>query len=68
MFFLLSHLAVHLGVDSEKSLRETNRRFETHVEHFEKNITITNDGLFTKTDEDYKSNHPLMYVNFMQDD
>ena len=68
MFFLLTHLSVHLGVDSEKSLRETSRQFLNHVDHVEKNKVITNDGLFTKTDEGYKSNHPLIYENFMQDD
>ena len=68
MFFLLTHLSVHLGVDSEKSLRETSRHFLNHVDHVEKSTATTNDGLFTKTDEDYKSNHPLIYKNFMQDD
>ena len=68
IFFLLTHLSVHLGVDSEKSLRETSRHFFNHVDLVEKNTAITNDGLFTKTDEDYKSNHPLIYENFMQDE
>ena len=51
MFFLLSHLAVHLGVDSEKSLRETNRRFETHVEHFEKKRKMADQDSWKMKDE-----------------
>ena len=33
---MLNLLAVHLGVDTEKALRNTNRKFENEVEEFEK--------------------------------
>ena len=31
LFFMLNQLAVHLGVDTEKALRNTNRKFENEV-------------------------------------
>ena len=36
LFFMLNLLAVHLGVDTEKALRKTNRNFENEVINFEK--------------------------------
>jgi len=36
LFFMLNLLAVHLGVDTEKALRNTNRKFENEVKEFEK--------------------------------
>jgi len=36
LFFMLNLLAVHLGVDTEKALRITNRKFENEVINFEK--------------------------------
>jgi ATP diphosphatase len=36
LFFMLNLLAVHLGVDTEKALRNTNRKFENEVINFEK--------------------------------
>ena len=35
LFFMLNQLAVHLGVDTEKALRNTNRKFENEVKEFE---------------------------------
>ena len=36
LFFMLNLFAVHLGVDTEKALRNINRNFEKEVEGFEK--------------------------------
>ena len=35
LFFMLNLLAVHLGVDTEKALRNTNRNFENEVINFD---------------------------------
>ena len=40
LFFMLNLLAVHLGVDTEKALRNTNRKFENEVEEFEKGLNF----------------------------
>ena len=40
LFFMLNLLAVHLGVDTEKALRSTNRKFEYEVKEFEKGIKL----------------------------
>ena len=39
LFFMLNQLAVHLGVDTEKALRNTNRKFENEVINFENHAT-----------------------------
>ena len=38
---MLNLLAVHLGVDTEKALRNTNRKFENEVEEFEKGLKLS---------------------------
>ena len=38
LFFMLNLLAVHLGVDTEKALRNTNRKFENEVKEIEKSF------------------------------
>ena len=40
LFFMLNQLAVHLGVDTEKALRNTNRKFENEVKEFEKGLKL----------------------------
>ena len=40
LFFMLNLLAVHLGVDTEKALRNTNRKFENEVKEFEKGLKL----------------------------
>jgi uncharacterized protein YabN with tetrapyrrole methylase and pyrophosphatase domain len=40
LFFMLNLLAVHLGVDTEKALRNTNRKFEYEVKEFEKGLKL----------------------------
>ena len=40
LFFMLNLLVVHLGVDTEKALRNTNRKFENEVEEFEKGLNF----------------------------
>ena len=40
LFFMLNQLAVHLGVDTEKALRNTNRKFENEVKEFEKELKL----------------------------
>ena len=37
---MLNLLAVHLGVDTEKALRNTNRKFEYEVKEFEKGLKL----------------------------
>ncbi|MDP7407659.1 MAG: hypothetical protein QF495_13095 [SAR324 cluster bacterium] len=37
---MLNQLAVHLGVDTEKALRNTNRKFENEVKEFEKGLKL----------------------------
>ena len=37
---MLNQLAVHLGVDTEKVLRNTNRKFENEVKEFEKGLKL----------------------------
>ena len=68
MFFLLTHLSVHLGVDSEKSLRETTRKFKKYVDRLEKNSLIKKEESIEKENGEKKSNQPLIYENFMQID
>ena len=68
MFFLLTHLSVHLGVDSEKSLRETTRKFKKYVDRIEKKSLIKKEESIEKANGENKSNHPLIYENFMQID
>ncbi|MDP6382979.1 MAG: hypothetical protein QF385_07175 [SAR324 cluster bacterium] len=38
LFFTLNLLAVHLGVDTEKALRNTNRKFENEVKEIENSL------------------------------
>ena len=38
LFFMLNLLAVHLGVDTEKALRNTNRKFENEVKEIENSL------------------------------
>ena len=38
LFFMLNQLAVHLGVDTEKALRNTNRKFENEVKEIENSL------------------------------
>ena len=38
LFFMLNLFAVHLDVDTEKALRNTNRNFENEVKKFEKGL------------------------------
>ena len=40
LFFMLNLLAVHLDVDTEKALRNTNRKFEYEVKEFEKGLKL----------------------------
>ena len=40
LFFMLNLFAVHLGVDTEKALRNTNRKFENEVKEFEKGLKL----------------------------
>ena len=40
LFFMLNLLAVHLDVDTEKALRNTNRNFENEVKKFEKGLKL----------------------------
>jgi len=40
LFFMLNLLAVHLGVDAEKALRNTNQKFENEVKEFEKGLKL----------------------------
>ena len=68
MFFLLTHLSVHLGVDSEKSLRETSRKFKKYVDRLEKNSLIKKEESIEKENGEKKSIHPLIYENFMKFD
>ncbi|GIR89979.1 MAG: hypothetical protein CM15mP88_3480 [Pseudomonadota bacterium] len=46
LFFMLNLLAVHLGVDTEKALRNTNRKFENEVINFEKYGTNETNTIF----------------------
>ena len=38
LFFMLNLLAVHLDVDTEKALRNTNRKFENEVKEIENSL------------------------------
>ena len=40
LFFMLNLLAVHLSVDTEKALRNINRKFENEVRKFEKGLKL----------------------------
>ena len=68
IFFLLTHLSVHIGVDSEKSLRETSRKFKKYIDRLEKKSLIKKEESIQKANGENKSDHPLIYENFMPSD
>jgi len=45
LFFMLNLLAVHLGVDTEKALRNTNQKFENEVKEIENSLKSENNDL-----------------------